>query len=130
MSSTRLEALDPGQRILLVGGVLDLLQRSRLFEPRRMWPHAVVIWRDGEKRVAAHGDFIGWARANDLRTVADECAGTRVPPGHVMVWLEVDRESVAIARFLVIDMARELRGLREHVQPALRTKARRGCSTR
>lgn len=118
MSSTRLAALDPDQRILLVGGVLDLLQRSRVFDPRKMWPHAVVIWRDGEKRVAARGDFIGWARANDLVPVADECARTRVPPGHVMVWLEADRENVACAGFLVIDLARELRGLREHVRPA------------
>ncbi len=74
------------------------------FERRAHWPHAVVILRRDEKRITSRADFTGWLTSNDLRAAARECTNRRIPPGAVLVWLEVDAEEVSTAGFVVVSL--------------------------
>lgn len=79
------------------------------FERRRVWPNAVVVLRRENKLVTSRGDFAGWLAANDLGAQARECIARRVPRGHVLVWIEVDVPEVAVAGFVLFDLASALR---------------------
>lgn len=89
-------------------GLLSLVAPALVgspFERRARWGSAVVVIRPEEKRVTSRGDFAHWLASNDLHTAAKECIARKVPPGHVLVWLEVDVPDVAAAGFVVFDLA-------------------------
>lgn len=94
------EALGPLVAPVLVGSP---------FERRSTWASACVVLRREEKRVTSRGDFAHWLAANALPMQARECLSRRVPPGHVLVWLEVDAVDVAAATFVLFDLATAVR---------------------
>jgi hypothetical protein len=108
-----LRDLPAERRLACVWQLSQLLAKSVAFRDRAKWPLAVVVLRDpGESYVTSRVDFAAYLRANDLHGVARECVKRRARPGHVLIWLEVDEQSVAASGFEEIDLAAEARSLR------------------
>jgi hypothetical protein len=57
----------------------------------------------------SRGDFAHWLAANDLKPAAQECLKRRIGPGSILVWLEAEVPDVALAGFVVVNIARALR---------------------
>lgn len=77
------------------------------FRKASRWPHAVVF--DGDApRVSSRADFASYLRAAGLDAQAHEATRRRIPPGHVLVWVERDNAKVATAGFILVDFASEL----------------------
>ena len=99
----------PVDAVSLTGQVALALAGSPFRMPAA-WKSAVAIIRVGERPTAtSRGDFAGWLTAQALPGAAHECIRRKVPHGSILVWLEVDVEGLAAARFHVFDLANEIR---------------------
>jgi hypothetical protein len=92
----------------LLPHVAEALHGSPFERPGR-WRQAVVILRREEKRVTSRGDFAGWLASSDLPELARECIARRISPGSILVFIDIDVPSVALASFVVFDLATALR---------------------
>lgn len=101
-------ARDPEVTRRLLPHVAEALHGTPFAVPGR-WRQAVVILRREERRVTSRGDHAQWLAANDLRDVAHECTARRIPPGSILVWIDVDVPEVAATGFVVFDLATALR---------------------
>jgi hypothetical protein len=108
MNARPLDALPSDVKLLLVGRIGRVLVGSA-FQRRRMWPRAVIVLRPEGDSVTSRGDFASFCAANDLHAPAHEAIRRVVPKDHVLVWLETDREDVAVAGFQLFNLARALR---------------------
>lgn len=88
-----------------LAGLCAIALAGTPFAKPRTWPLAVIVIRADERPVAKlRGDFAGWLRAHDLTGPSRECLRREVPPGSVLVWIEVDAPSVAAAQFFSFDL--------------------------
>lgn len=88
--------------------------RDSAFASRKQWACAVVILRNQESpRVASRADFAGWLAANGLHASARECVRRRMPDGAVLVWIEIDEDTISDARFVVFALQQALRAFRD-----------------
>lgn len=102
--------LAPGLSSRLAAEVSRALLASPFAHPRS-WPSAVVVLSsDGAPRVTSRGDHAHFLLANDLAGLARECLRRLVPPGQILVRLDVDLPDVA-AGFFVFPLARVLAGV-------------------
>jgi hypothetical protein len=97
----------------LLGEVLRLLEASRPFRRRAMWPWAVVQLRDdpAERAVSSRADFGQWLASNDLKEQATACIRWKVPPGAVLLWIESERPELVGAGFEMLRIDDEIHAL-------------------
>jgi hypothetical protein len=106
----RLDGVDRTTRVEFLTKVTELLAHGPF--RRRRGRDAIIVWRDGEEpKITGRADWAGFLFANGMTEQGRECIKRRVPPGHVLCWLETDREDVASAGFALIDYASEVAGV-------------------
>lgn len=90
--------------------IAEAFGANRFFAPPARWGLAVVVARFGEApRVVDRVAFAAELRANDLEALAHEAIARRVPPNHVLVYLEIDDGERAGVGFVVYPLGDGLR---------------------
>jgi hypothetical protein len=91
--------------IVRIGALLT----GSAFKRRSMWPRCVIVLRPEGDTITGRADFANFLFANDLRAAATEALNRKVPPGHVLLWLEADTASVAVAGFQLFNLQAAVR---------------------
>jgi hypothetical protein len=90
-------------------GPVAIALRGSPFEPRPMWPHALVVIRQHERpRVTSRGDFSHWLASNGLRSAANECMRRQLRRGEILLWIEVDDVAISTAQFHIFRLSQAI----------------------
>ena len=95
--------LDAKDRERIGPRVLGLLLGSRWRKPER-WPDAVICHEPGDVSIVSRLELAHRLRASGLDEAAHEVIARKVGPGSVLLYVVLDREDVACAGFVVLDL--------------------------
>lgn len=92
--------------------VAEALQGTAFAKPQN-WRQGVAIIRKERRSADSRGNLASWFAAHDLKDLARECLNRRVPPGSILVFVDVDVPEVAATGFLCFDLSTALRKTRK-----------------